>query len=342
MSQFSEHPDWENYRQAHSTYPREFMDDYRKPLKPIHGILVFIVVIILTIFVAAPIQYFFGMPGLALTELMLLVIALVSALLFHQRLREVFPIHRPRLKPVFATLLTWGGCYLTMLFATLILIYFFPEGFLDVSSSMNSVFSTTPLPVTFFIVAVMPAVCEEAVHRGFIQYTFRNVRSSFVVIFSIGIIFGIFHLDPYRFLPTALLGMGLAYLMLRTRNMLYPALFHFVNNALSVVASSGSSSTPDLPTSFYTGPMMIMSIGVYLIFAAVAPFLFLGAHCLLRRPGEPKKSLVLPVILISLLSGLMIIVGFAITVFTSASVPDWGELTQEIENLLVIWMPHCI
>ncbi len=342
MNQFSEHPNWDDRGQGRSTYPQEFMDDYRKPLKPIHGILMFLVVIILMIFVAAPIQYFWGMLGLALTELLLLGIALAGALVFRQRLREVFPIHRPRLKPVFATLLTWGGCYLTVLFSTLILIYLFPEGFLDVSDSMNSIFSTTPLPVTFFIVAVMPAICEEAVHRGFIQYTFRNVRSSFVVILCIGIIFGIFHMDPYRFLPTALLGMGLAYLMLRTRNMLYPALFHFLNNTLSVIASSGSSTTPDLPESFYTGPMMMMSIGVYLIFAAAAPFLFLGAHCLLRRPGEPKKSLVLPAILISLLAGLMIIAGFAIVIFTSVRVPDWNDLTQEIENLLVIWLPHCI
>ena len=32
------------------------------------------------------------------------------------------------------------------------------------------------------------------------------------------------------FLPTALLGGVLTYLMVKTENMIYPALFHFINN----------------------------------------------------------------------------------------------------------------
>lgn len=340
MNQFPEPPYWDQPHQSRSTYPQEFMDHYRKPLKPRHGILVFVIIIALTIFVAAPVQYFFGMLGLALTELMLLAAALGSALLFRQDLREVFPIHRPRLKPFFATLLTWIGCYMVVLFSTMILVYLFPEGFQNVSESMESVFSTTPLPVTFLIVAVMPAICEEAVHRGFIQYTFRNVRSPFVVVLSIGVIFGIFHLDPYRFLPMTLLGMGLAYVMLRTRNLLYPALFHFINNALSVLASSGNTSNQELPSSYYSGPMMLMTIGVYLILAAVVPFLLLGAHCLLRHPEEPKKSLVLPSVLCALLTALMIVIGFALLIFTSVSVEDWDALIRETENMLVLWLPR--
>ena len=340
MNQFPDPPYWDQQHQSHSTYPQEFMDHYRKPLKPRHGILVFVIVILLSIFVAAPIQYFFGMLGLALTELMLLAVAVVSALLFRQDLREVFPIHRPRLKPFFATLLTWVGCYMVVLFSTMILIYLFPEGFLDVSKSMDRIFSTTPHPVTLLIVAIMPAICEEAVHRGFIQYTFRNIRNPFVAVTGIGIIFGIFHLDPYRFLPMTLLGMGLAYVMLRTRNLLYPALFHFINNSLSVLASNRGSGGGDLPASYYTGPMMLMSIGLYLILSAVVPFLFLWVHCLLRRPGEPKKSLTLPAILCALLTALMIIIGFALLIFTSVNVEDWDELIRETENLLVLWVPR--
>ena len=60
MNQFPDPPYWDQQHQSHSTYPQEFMDHYRKPLKPRHGILVFVIVILLSIFVAAPIQYFFG------------------------------------------------------------------------------------------------------------------------------------------------------------------------------------------------------------------------------------------------------------------------------------------
>ena len=106
------------------------------------------------------------------------------------------------------TLLLWAGCFLSVMLVTLILMCFFPEGYLQVSSSINSVFSTVPAPLRFFIIAVMPAVCEEAMHRGFIQYSFQSIRRDWVIILCMGLIFGLFHMDPYRFLPTALLGIG--------------------------------------------------------------------------------------------------------------------------------------
>ena len=40
-----------------------------------------------------------------------------------------------------------------------------------------------------------------------------------------------------RFLPTALLGAALTYLMVETENMIYPALFHFINNFFPTLLS---------------------------------------------------------------------------------------------------------
>lgn len=315
------------------------MDHYQKPLKPWHGILFFVAVMLMMLFVAAPIQYFWGMWGLALTELLLLAMAVGFALLLRRDMGQVFPIRRPTWRETGGTLLTWLGAYLLVMLSTMILMYFFPQGFTDVSNSMNSVFSTTPLFVTFLIVAVLPPICEEAVHRGVIQYTFGQVRSTAVVVLSMGVIFGIFHLDPYRFLPTALLGMGLAYVMHKTRNMLYPALFHFINNTLSVLASGSSGeAAAELSADLLTGPLLLISVGVYLIIASVAPFCLFGGVCLLRRPGEPKKRLLIPVLLLALLTGLMIVSGFALILFTILKNPDLSTVTQDLENLLAAWV----
>ena len=46
--------------------------------------------------------------------------------------------------------------------------------------------------------------------------------------------------------PTALLGGVLSYLMIRTENMIYPALFHFINNSVPSLLSgllSGGTDT---------------------------------------------------------------------------------------------------
>ena len=194
------------------------MSPSRRQLNPVYGIAAFIIIEIIFFVVFAPLQYYFGMLGLALTELGLLACTLLAVKLTGQSFREVFPLRRPKFGQVLGTLVLWGGCFLSTMLVTLVLMYFFPEGFLQASSDINSIFNTVPAPVQLLIVAVMPAVCEEAMHRGFIQHSFQSVRSDWVIILSMGLIFGIFHMDPYRFLPTAILGIGLSYVMQKTHN----------------------------------------------------------------------------------------------------------------------------
>ena len=206
--------------------------------------------------------------------------------------------------------------------ATLVLMYFFPEGFLQASSDINSIFNTVPASVQLLIVAVMPAVCEEAMHRGFIQHSFQSVRSDWVIILSMGLIFGIFHMDLYRFLPTAILGIGLSYVMQKTHNIFLPALFHFVHNFISIAPSLGTSvettaETIDISGLLTSRPFILMSIGSYLMLGALAPILLLAGSHLLRKasgslPQRTEGRVIAAVILTLTLSGLMFIAGFTI------------------------------
>lgn len=298
------------------------MSPSRRQLNPVYGIAAFIIIEIIFFVVFAPLQYYFGMLGLALTELGLLACTLLAVKLTGQSFREVFPLRRPKFGQVLGTLVLWGGCFLSTMLATLVLMYFFPEGFLQASSDINSIFNTVPAPVQLLIVAVMPAVCEEAMHRGFIQHSFQSVRSDWVIILSIGLIFGIFHMDPYRFLPTAILGIGLSYVMQKTHNIFLPALFHFVHNFISIAPSLGTSvettaETIDISGLLTSRPFILMSIGSYLMLGALAPILLLAGSHLLRKasgslPQRTEGRVIAAVILTLTLSGLMFIAGFTI------------------------------
>ena len=298
------------------------MSPSRRQLNPVYGIAAFIIIEIIFFVVFAPLQYYFGMLGLALTELGLLACTLLAVKLTGQSFREVFPLRRPKFGQVLGTLVLWGGCFLSTMLATLVLMYFFPEGFLQASSDINSIFNTVPVPVQLLIVAVMPAVCEEAMHRGFIQHSFQSVRSDWVIILSMGLIFGIFHMDPYRFLPTAILGIGLSYVMQKTHNIFLPALFHFVHNFISIAPSLGTSvettaETIDISGLLTSRPFILMSIGSYLMLGALAPILLLAGSHLLRKasgslPQRTEGRVIAAVILTLTLSGLMFIAGFTI------------------------------
>ena len=298
------------------------MSPSRRQLNPVYGIAAFIIIEIIFFVVFAPLQYYFGMLGLALTELGLLACTLLAVKLTGQSFREVFPLRRPKFGQVLGTLVLWGGCFLSTMLATLVLMYFFPEGYLQASSDINSIFNTVPAPVQLLIVAVMPAVCEEAMHRGFIQHSFQSVRSDWVIILSMGLFFGIFHMDPYRFLPTAILGIGLSYVMQKTHNIFLPALFHFVHNFISIAPSLGTSvettaETIDISGLLTSRPFILMSIGSYLMLGALAPILLLAGSHLLRKasgslPQRTEGRVIAAVILTLTLSGLMFIAGFTI------------------------------
>ena len=50
---------------------------------------------------------------------------------------------------------------------------FFPKEIFAVSEGLNEVIYSVPLILSVFISSVMPAVCEEALHRGFILKSFK-------------------------------------------------------------------------------------------------------------------------------------------------------------------------
>lgn len=317
-------------------------EEERRRLNPLYGIGLFLIIMVLFIFVFAPLQLHFGMVGLLLTELGLLAVTLLAVHFTGQSFREVFPIYRPRIGQIVGTILLWIGSFLLVMLVTLISMYFFPKEFLEVSSGMNSMFSSVPAFFSFLVVAVAPAICEEAMHRGFIMHTFRGISRDWVVVLCIGLIFGLFHMDPYRFLPTALLGMGLAYVMRKTNNMLLPALFHFINNSLSFLSNFTTSSVElEQSLELLENPsFLLLNIGSYLAMSFLAPvLLFTGSYFLRKSSGcLPKYTelrLVLTIVGIIVLSGIMFIAGYAI-VFFNINMETMMDMKEELQQFLCL------
>ena len=271
---------------------------------------IFAVVIVLMIFVCFPLQYRLGMTGLFLTELIFLAVSLLVCLIFRQKFSEVFKISRPKLRHVFGTLILWAGMILITSCIAVITMYLFPD-FQQTAEGLTEFISQTPAILTVIIVAVMPAICEEALHRGVILHFFGKIKSTWLIVLIMGIIFGIFHLDPYRFLITALLGGAITYIAVKTHNILLCALFHFVNNLPAAITSAfaqniTSNESTDLNMMFIN-PMII--VGGAMLLTSVAPLLLLAGSVLLSEKDDIKKGLNVKIAGFVSLSALMIIVG---------------------------------
>ena len=95
--------------------------------------------------------------------------------------------------------------------------------------------SVPELLYVLLVIALVPAVCEELLFRGLVQKNFeRGVRGWWKVVLP-GVIFGAYHFNPFAFVPLAVLGVYLGFLVLRTESILTSVVAHFANNLFAVI-----------------------------------------------------------------------------------------------------------
>jgi len=99
--------------------------------------------------------------------------------------------------------------------------------------SSHSVFEASFI---IFVVAVVPAFCEETLFRGFVQKSFEQKLKPFWSILITAVFFGLYHFNPYGLIPLIALGIYFGYAAYASNSIVVPITLHFVNNFLAVLA----------------------------------------------------------------------------------------------------------
>lgn len=106
-----------------------------------------------------------------------------------------------------------------------------------VSQMLQQLRELSPL-LLLFALAVVPAVCEEALFRGYLFAALERATSGGRAIWVSALLFGLFHVvvgspaSPERFLPSAFLGLVLGWLAWHSGSVLPGMLLHFLHNGL--------------------------------------------------------------------------------------------------------------
>jgi sodium transport system permease protein len=126
--------------------------------------------------------------------------------------------------------------------------------------------------LTILLVAMTPAICEEALFRGAILRGFSARLPRLTSAVLTGVLFGLYHLDLWRLLPTAILGVGLSLIALETGSIIPAMLAHFLNNAcLIVLAYLGrddvAAAAPSRPAqaALFAGGLAVLAAGAALL-----------------------------------------------------------------------------
>jgi sodium transport system permease protein len=144
--------------------------------------------------------------------------------------------------------------------------------------------SSAPWLTVVFLMAVVPAICEELAFRGFIFGGLVRQRGRLRAVVVTALMFGVSHGVLQQSMAATVMGLLLGWIALRTGSVLPGILIHFTNNALSVsmerITSSGWEGSIMFLTSSEEGPAyqpmwVLMSIGIALsclmYFATLAP-----------------------------------------------------------------------
>ncbi len=91
--------------------------------------------------------------------------------------------------------------------------------------------------VNLFVMALLPAVCEEMMFRGWLQRVLGNRLNYHVAIWVSAFIFSAIHFQFYGFVPRMIIGAALGYLYCYTGSLWASIIAHFTNNAAAVITA---------------------------------------------------------------------------------------------------------
>lgn len=275
------------------------------------GVLLFAAVMAVFVFAFVPLQLNLGIPGLVITELGFLVIAVVYCLIRKVTLTEMFPIKKVKVREVIGAVFMVLGMFPVSIMLVAISALIFPSATAEIDELNTFVYGSLGFPAAVLIVALMPAVCEEAIHRGAILSHFRGIKHDWVIVLIMGVFFGINHMSVLRFLTTMTLGLFLSYVVVKKNNLLLSMIMHFTNNLISVVLTyaQGEAASANPASANYTAVL-----GTYLIIGCLSPVLITLGLMLIYPEGHKKIKFLWA----GILAVVMLITGIGINVAVGA------------------------
>ncbi|PKL87292.1 MAG: CPBP family intramembrane metalloprotease domain-containing protein [Ignavibacteriae bacterium HGW-Ignavibacteriae-2] len=135
----------------------------------------------------------------------------------------------------------------------------------------NNIFETI---LIIFIVAVVPAACEEIFFRGFIQKSFEYRYKPYSAALLTAFFFGLYHFNPYGLVALVALGTYLGYAAYKSDSIAVPVLLHFLNNFIAIMAffifGNEEFMTSNVKTEEFSGQMISFGILIFIFVAFIA------------------------------------------------------------------------
>jgi len=199
-------------------------------------VLLMCVVLLLMLYGGTYAQLKLGFGGVAVQQAFILICPLVYAWYMKADAKKLFSFKAPKAKGVLGGIcLAIGGFLLAMVVGAL-LTPVFPQS-AESLKALDEMIKGQPVWVIILVMAVMPAIGEEFLFRGFLMGTLREKCRPWVAIAATTLIFAAYHMSLLKMFTISIIGLGLTVAAYMTGSIYVSMMMHFINNSVSVLIS---------------------------------------------------------------------------------------------------------
>lgn len=198
-------------------------------------VVAIVVLFLLLLYLGTAASVKLGFWGTVVNEVCIIAVPVFFVWYMKSDYRTLFSLRAPRPAAVPGSVLLYIGTYCLMLAASSVLLKLFPDSAQNLEIAFSPVVEQ-PFGVLVLVMALLPAICEEMLFRGFL---FGSLRRKFDLKWAVlisALVFGAFHMSLVKLLPTAMLGAAFAVIASVSGSLYVGMALHFINNALSAAA----------------------------------------------------------------------------------------------------------
>jgi len=245
-------------------------------------IMLLSIVFLLQFYVGSLAQVKLGFGGLVVTQAIFLIIPLLYSWYLKNDRQKLFAVKIPKFRHLLGALIAWAGIFLIGILLAYLLAPLMPDSLHAVYKSFAP-FMNENIIFLWLVIALMPAVGEELMFRGFIFGTLKDKMNLWYAMIITSVIFGIFHMSLIKFFTTFMLGFIIVLAVQASGSIFIGMLIHLVNNSFAIFVMKYPDEFGKIP--FFSNEVFSAA---ELAAIAVVGILLLGAGFIVIGKGEEK------------------------------------------------------
>lgn len=245
------------------------------------SLLVLVVALLLMVYVGGLMSLKNPVMGVIMPQMFVGLLPVLACVYIKADMKKVFLIKPPRPGQMLGAFLLWLGAGSGALVFSNLLSMLFPDSSQNLNDEYMAILDGIPFVGGLLLIALLPAVCEELMYRGYIFTALKQKMSLKKAVLFVSFLFGLSHLSLIKLIPTMLLGVAFAYAAEKTGSIFVSSMMHFLNNGLSVFVLYYGAKIEWLHDEKFGMPLMISLIIALFVMTP------LGVWCI-KQTGSQK------------------------------------------------------